>query len=104
MLRGPNSQRLKYVNAGTRKDKNGNLIYSLDADANGYWLSGFTDGYASTDFYDACLLYTSKDREVYRPHPDGACKAGSRDSNTCRRPHHVAEETTKALHFDLNIG
>lgn len=27
--------------------------YSLDADANGYWLSGFTDGYASTDFYDA---------------------------------------------------
>ena len=43
----------EYVNAGTRKDKNGNLIYSLDADANGYWLSGFTDGYASTDFYDA---------------------------------------------------
>jgi TonB-linked SusC/RagA family outer membrane protein len=42
----------EYVNAGTRKDKNGNLIYSLDADANGYWLSGFTDGYASTDFYD----------------------------------------------------
>ena len=38
----------EYVNAGTRKDKNGNLIYSLDADANGYWLSGFTDGYAST--------------------------------------------------------
>ena len=37
----------EYVNAGTRKDKNGNLIYSLDADANGYWLSGFTDGYAS---------------------------------------------------------
>ncbi len=34
----------EYVNAGTRKDKNGNLIYSLDADANGYWLSGFTDG------------------------------------------------------------
>lgn len=43
----------EYVNAGTRKDKNGNLIYSLDADAKGYWLSGFTDGYASTDFYDA---------------------------------------------------
>lgn len=43
----------EYVNAGTRKDKNGNLIYSLDADAGGYWLSGFTDGYASTDFYDA---------------------------------------------------
>ena len=42
----------EYVNAGTRKDKNGNLIYSLDADAKGYWLSGFTDGYASTDFYD----------------------------------------------------
>ena len=43
----------EYVNPGTRKDKNGNLIYSLDADDYGYWLSGFTDGYASTDFYDA---------------------------------------------------
>ncbi len=43
----------EYVNGGTRKDKNGNLIYSLDADDYGYWKSGFTDGYASTDFYDA---------------------------------------------------
>ena len=43
----------EYVNPGTRKDKDGNLIYSLDADEYGYWKSGFSEGYASTDFYDA---------------------------------------------------
>lgn len=50
----------EYVGPGTRRGKDGNLIYSLEEDPNnpGYWASGFTEGNDCTDFY----------KEIYKTH------------------------------------
>lgn len=111
-----------YVGPGTRKDANGNLIYSLEEDPNtpGYWVNGFMEGNDCTDFFDAVYkkhtfsqehnISASAGNEKLNYYAsfgylgqDGLIKIADEGSKRYTATAKLSSEWTKWLHFDYSL-